>query len=69
MQGDTWRPLGRRMGTVSLGPHHGAVATVEATWVPLVHGALSMPTLALRDVPCQEIYSGSRDSVIVVAPA
>lgn len=53
LQGDSWRPLGRRSGRVSLGAQAGAVSTVEATWVPLLQGTLPVPTLRIQEVRCQ----------------
>lgn len=47
-QSDAWRPLGRRFGSVTLAGHPGAVATVEATWVPLASGSLPVPLLSLQ---------------------
>jgi hypothetical protein len=38
---------------VTLAGHIGAVATVEATWVPLAPGALPVPALRLQDVAYQ----------------
>jgi hypothetical protein len=55
-EGDCWRPLGRRAGAVELEPHDGALATVEATWVPLGPGSLPGPSLRLHDVPYQELF-------------
>lgn len=48
LQSDAWRPLGRRFGGVTLAGHPGAVATVEATWVPLASGSLPVPVLSLQ---------------------
>lgn len=48
LQSDAWRPLGRRFGSVTLAGHPGAVATVEATWVPLASGSLPVPVLSLQ---------------------
>lgn len=58
MQSDHWRPLGRRQGGVTLAGHAGAVATVEATWVPLAAGTLPVPALRLQDVNHQEVRIG-----------
>lgn len=51
-QSDAWRPLGRRFGGVTLAGHPGAVATVEATWVPLASGSLPVPVLSLQASCC-----------------
>jgi hypothetical protein len=56
LQNDHWRPLGRRAGGVTLAGHDGAVATVEATWVPLAAGTLPVPVLSLQDVNHQEVF-------------
>lgn len=53
---DGWRPAGRRGGAVTLEAHDGALATVEAAWVPLGAGALPVPCLRLLDVPSQELF-------------
>ena len=74
LQSEAWRPLGRRHGGVTLAGHDGAVATVEATWVPLAAGSLPVPALSLHDVAYQEVFdvglsmSGTR-SITVVDPA
>lgn len=52
-QGDSWRPLGRRSGRVALGTAAGAVATIEATWVPLMHGTLPVPALRIQEIRYQ----------------
>eukprot|EP00887_Chlorella_sp_A99_P003263 scaffold9.g3263.t1 len=69
-EGDGWRPLGRLGGAVSLGAHDGAVATVEATWLPLAPGMLPMPVLHLADVQYQEVFDpgSTRDTLITVLP-
>lgn len=54
-QSDAWRPLGRRFGGVTLAGHPGAVATVEATWVPLASGSLPVPVLSLQASNCSVI--------------
>lgn len=41
---------------MTLAGHPGAVATVEATWVPLVAGTLPVPELRLGDVEYQEVF-------------
>lgn len=56
LQSDHWRPLGWRQGGVTLAGHPGAVATVEATWVPLAAGTLPVPALRLNDVAYQEVF-------------
>jgi hypothetical protein len=38
---------------VSLGCHPGAVATVEATWVPLLQGTLPVPALRIHEIRYQ----------------
>ncbi len=74
VQSDAWRPVGRRYGGVALAGHDGAVATVEATWVPLAAGSLPVPALSLQDVGWQEVFdvglslSGTR-CITVVDPA
>ena len=70
-EGDSWRPLGRRAGAVVLEAHDGALATIEATWVPVAGGALPVPTLRLHDVAYQETFdvgSGGANYVMVAAP-
>lgn len=52
-ESEAWRPVGRRHGGVTLAGHAGAVATVEATWVPLAAGSLPVPALSLLDVSFQ----------------
>lgn len=52
-QGDSWRPLGRRSGHVSLGCAPGAVATIEATWVPLLAGTLPVPAVRIQEMRYQ----------------
>lgn len=75
LQSDAWRPAGRRHGGVSLAGHPGAVATVEATWVPLAAGSLPVPVLSLQDVSYQEVFevglslSGTHAITVVEAPA
>ena len=70
-EGESWRPLGRRGGSVSLRAHDGAVATIEATWLPLAPGTVPVPSLHLGDVRYQELFDpGSTENAIsVVAPA
>ncbi|GAB4816227.1 hypothetical protein N2152v2_003273 [Parachlorella kessleri] len=69
-EGDNWRPLGRRTGRVCLGSQPGAVATVEATWVPLMHGTLPVPVLKLQEIRYQEEYDvGNETNSIRVLPA
>lgn len=72
-ESDHWRPLGRRLGGVTLAGHSGAVATVEATWVPLAAGMLPVPALRLQDVNFQEVFdvglSGSSSIMVVEAAA
>lgn len=74
LQSDAWRPAGRRHGGVTLAGHPGAVATVEATWVPLAAGSLPVPLLSLQDVAYQEVevglsLSGTNAITVVEAPA
>lgn len=69
--GDLWRPVGRRGGCITLDAHDGALATVEVTCVPLVAGAVAVPTLHLQDVPYQELFDvgiGGTNYVQVAAP-
>ena len=67
--------MGRRYGGVSLAEHTGAVATVEATWVPLAAGSLPVPVLSLQDVAFQETFdvglslSGTSAITVVEAPS
>ena len=72
LQNDHWRPLGRRVGGVTLAGHDGAVATVEATWVPLAAGTLPVPVLSLQDVNHQEVFDvgmAGTSSAITVSEA
>ncbi|KAL4549831.1 hypothetical protein Ndes2526B_g04818 [Nannochloris sp. 'desiccata'] len=73
-QGDaisSWRPLGRRSGSVVLEPYDGAIATIEATWVPLVAGTIAVPSLRLADVAFQECFEvgGGSTNYLVVTPS
>jgi hypothetical protein len=72
-QGDagSWRPLGRRSGAVILEPYDGAIATIEATWVPLVAGTVAAPNLRLADVAYQECFEvgSGRENYLVVMPS
>jgi hypothetical protein len=67
----SWRPLGRRSGAVILEPYDGAIATIEATWVPLVAGTVAAPSLRLADVAYQECYEVGVGSTnyLVIAPS
>ena len=69
-EGESWRPVGRQQGCVVLESYDGALATIEATWVPLVAGTLVVPSLRLVDVAFQEIHevgSGGVNYVVVAA--
>ncbi|KAI7835534.1 hypothetical protein COHA_010562 [Chlorella ohadii] len=73
-ESDAWRPLGRRFGGVTLAGHPGAVATIEATWVPLASGSLPVPVLTLQDVSFQEVYDAGlslagTNAITVVEPS
>jgi len=66
---NSWRPLGRRSGAVVLEPYDGAIATIEATWVPLAAGTVAAPTLRLADVAyqeCFEVGTGNTNFVVVM---
>lgn len=69
-EGDAWRPLGRRTGTVVLDAEDGSLATVEATLVPLVGGTVPVPLLRLQDVAYQEVFDvgTSGTNYVVVTP-
>lgn len=69
LQSDHWRPLGWRQGGVTLAGHPGAVATVEATWVPLASGTLPVPALRLSDVAYQEVFDVGLSGGMAIAVA
>lgn len=68
-ESDHWRPLGWRQGGVTLAGHPGAVATVEATWVPLASGTLPVPALRLSDVAYQEVFDVGLSGGMAIAVA
>lgn len=63
-QGPGWSPAGARCGSVRLGAWLGAVATVEAGWVPLLPGSLAAPRLTMQGMHCQ---ARSREGVCALA--
>ena len=61
--GDMWRAgAPRRRGRIWLTRRPGAAATIEASWVPLLQGALPLPELQLRGVAWREARADEDNS-------
>jgi len=68
-EGDSWQPMGRRSGAVTLDAYDGALATVEVTLIPLAGGTLPVPSLRLINIPYQELFDvGTGGNYVVVTP-
>lgn len=60
-----WHPTHRRVGNVLLGQHAGASATIEASWTPLMTGALPVPCIKLLESAFEETSGGSETTSTV----
>ena len=70
-QEENWKPVGRRGGSVTIESYDGALATVEAMWMPIVPGTLPVPSLRLIDCAYQECFdvgSGGTNYLVVAPP-
>lgn len=67
-ENECWKSLGRKRGVVMLDGYAGALATIEALWMPLKLGTLPVPVLHLQDAVYQEVFdvgSGGVNYIVV----